>query len=252
LRFLGRIHGPTEALRALAAARSEVHRVNADLIFAIPGQTASSMVQALKQLSDAGVAHISAYGLTVEPGTRFGALQQEGRLQLASEHLFAESFWAAHRALNAMEFEHYEVSNYAKAGERARHNLRYWRGEPYLGLGADAVGCLHGAPGHARRYRNERDPWRYIQSSATAAVEVFEETLGPEELVREGLMLGLRTSHGVELETLKKRAGVDPLVDRRDAVQRAISRGDLVLDAGELRVPLDRWLLLDRIIREIF
>lgn len=252
LRFLDRIHDPTDALRALAAAQSEVPRVNADLIFGIAGQTARSFAHALNQLADIGIAHISAYGLTVEPGTRFGALQREGRLEVASEQLFTESFWAAQRALKARDFEHYEVSNYAKPGQRARHNLRYWRGEPYLGLGADAVGSLHGVPGHARRYRNQRDPLQYIQSSATAAVEVFEETLGPEELVHEGLMLGLRTSDGVDIETLKRRAGADPLVDRRDAIERAIARGDLVLDAGWLKVPLNRWLVLDSIITDIF
>jgi putative oxygen-independent coproporphyrinogen III oxidase len=252
LRFLDRIHDPADALRALAAARSEVQRVNADLIFGIPGQTASSFAQTLNQLADMGIAHISAYGLTVEPGTRFGALQREGRLRIASEQLFVESFWSAHRALKARGFDHYEVSNYAKPGQRARHNLRYWHGEPYLGLGADAVGSLHGAPGRARRYRNLRDPMQYIQSSATAAIEVFEEKLGPKELVREGLMLGLRTSDGVDLETLKRRAGADPLVDRRDAVERAITRSDLVLDAGSLRVPLNRWLVLDRIIADVF
>jgi putative oxygen-independent coproporphyrinogen III oxidase len=252
LRFLGRLHDPESALRAVADAQAAVARVNADVIFGMPGQTPVSLASELTRLVDLGLEHLSVYGLTIEPATRFAALQQQGELELASEDTFTESFREAHRVLEARGFEHYEVSNYAKPGQRARHNLRYWRGEPYLGLGADAVGCLHHEPGSARRYRNQADPLQYIESSHSSDVEVFDEQLGPNDLVREGLMLGLRSHEGVYLPVLARRTGVDPLSDRRMRIEQAVARGDLVRDGDWLKVPPARWLHLDGIIAGIF
>jgi oxygen-independent coproporphyrinogen-3 oxidase len=252
LRFLGRLHDANSALRAVEGALLEVPRVSADLIFGLPGQAPEQAVAEVEQLAALGLCHLSVYSLTIEPDTQFGQLHAKGRLPLAREDDVAVAFEQIAAALHAQGFEHYEVSNYARPGERARHNEHYWRGGAYLGLGAGAVGCLPSGPGRARRYRNDPKPQRYLEQSAHSDVEVFEEPLFAQEIVREQLMLGLRTCDGVDLEKARERAGVDPLMGRHAALERAYARGDAVLEAGVLRVPHARWLHLDSIIARLF
>jgi oxygen-independent coproporphyrinogen-3 oxidase len=250
LRFLGRLHDTESALRAVDAALTEVPRASGDLIFGLPGQTPEDAAAQARKLARSGLRHLSAYTLTIEPNTQFGKLHEKGRLPIAREDDVAIGFEAVSAALAAEGFEHYEVSNYAHPGERARHNLHYWQGGAYLGLGAGAVGCLH-TP-EPRRYRNDPNPERYLARSAAAAVEVFEERLAPNDIVREQLMLGLRTSDGVDLQRCGETAGCDPLDGRRPALERAISRGDVVLEGQVLRVPRPRWLHLDSIVARLF
>jgi oxygen-independent coproporphyrinogen-3 oxidase len=252
LRYLGRLHDADGALRAVEAAMAEVPRVSADLIFGLPDQAPAQALTTAQRLVDLGLSHLSVYSLTIEPETQFGKLHAKGRLPLAREDDVAIAFEDIARSLGEQGFEHYEVSNYARPGERARHNEHYWRGGAYLGLGAGAVGCLHGAPGNARRYRNDPKPERYLEHSGSARVEVFEERLDGQDIVREQLMLGLRTQGGVDLSHARASAALDPLAGRQTALERALRRGDAVLDGSALRVPQTRWLHLDSIVASLF
>lgn len=253
LRFLGRLHDADGALRAIEAALCEVPRVSGDLIFGLPGQPVDDAVAHVERLIGLGLSHVSAYSLTIEPGTQFGELHKKGRLPLAVEDDVASAYLAIEQALAARGFGHYEVSNYARPGQESRHNEHYWRGGAYLGLGAGAVGCLHERPGRARRYRNEPKPERYLATSAAPAqLEVFEEALGPQELLEEQLMLGLRTRRGMDLVRARELSGDDPLAGREQAVERALERGDLARHEHALYVPSERWLRLDGIIAGLF
>jgi len=252
LKFLGRLHDASSALRALEAAMTAVPRVSGDLIFGLPGQSPDDAVAAAERLAGLGLRHLSAYSLMIEPGTQFGELHRKGRLPMAREDDVAVAFEGIAQALAARGFEHYEVSNYAFAGERSRHNAHYWRGGAYLGLGAGAVGCLHEGAGRARRYRNDPNPERYLARSETAEVEVFEEPLAAQELLREQLMLGLRTSDGVDLRHARELSGVDLLDARKREIARAVECGDLVMDGARLHVPHERWLRLDSIVTALF
>ena len=248
LRFLGRFHDASGALRALRDATAEVSRVSADLMFGMPDQSPEAFLEELDPILDLGIRHVSAYALTIEPGTQFGELHRKGKLRVASEDAYAESFVRAESLFEERGFAHYEVSNYAVPGEESRHNVHYWRGGSYLGLGAAAVGCLDEHAGYARRYRNEPEGMRYLE----APREESSEDLGPDELVREALMLGLRTREGVDLEATAQRAGVDPLAGRARAIERRVASGDLVREGGQLRVPSSRWLALDAIVVDLF
>ena len=252
LRFLGRLHNHAGALAALRAACAVMERVSGDLMFGMPGQSAAQAAAEAGRLADEGLDHLSAYSLTIEPETQCGALNRKGRLQLAPEEETASAFESIRHALAERGFEHYEVSNYARPGEHSVHNLHYWQGGAYLGLGAGAVGCLHTAPGRARRYRNDPRPERYLETSAADEVEVFEEALAGEDLVREQLMLGLRTRWGMDLDRARALSGVDPLAGREAAVEAAVGRGDAVVEEGALRVPGRHWLRLDSIVAELF
>lgn len=252
LRYLGRLHDAERALTAVRAARGAIENVSADLMFGMPGLGAHAAAEHALRLAELDVAHLSVYALTIEPNTQFGQLYAKGRLEIGPDEMFAASFHAVERALGEVGFTHYEVSSYARPGRESAHNRHYWRGGAYLGLGAGAVGCVHTGPGAARRYRNDPTPARYLERSGERAVEVTDEALGVQELVRERWMLGLRTSAGIDLADVRESLDVDPLEGRHAGVERALARGNLVRDGERLRVPHERWLHLDGIIASVF
>ncbi len=249
LRFLGRLHDRDQALAALDGATKEMPRVSADLMFGMPGQTVGELGEDIARIADTGVRHVSAYALTIEEKTMFGSLHRAGKLRVSPEEQYAELFEHAERCFADLGWTHYEVSNYAADGEHSRHNLHYWLGGAYVGLGAAAVGCLDQGPGRAERWRNEPNPQRYMRQQT---LEVEVEELGPDEIIREALMLGLRTVDGMNLFATERRAGQNPREGREDEIARAIERGNLVQDGEWLRVPVDRWLKLDGIVRDLF
>ncbi|MDW8360808.1 MAG: radical SAM family heme chaperone HemW [Myxococcales bacterium] len=253
LAFLGRAHDARQALRSVRSASECGAAVSADLIIGVATLSAMETAAQVAPLVEAGARHVSAYVLTIEPGTRFGALHRAGRLPIRTEDDVVETYWRLADACAAVGLEHYEVSNHAAPGQRCVHNLHYWRAGDYVGLGAAAVGCLLETPGRARRWRNEPDPDRYMALvEAGRLPEADEERLGPAELVREGLMLGLRTDEGADMRALARRAGVEPSHGRAQAIARRIERGDLVRDEQRLRVPRSRWLVLDSIVVDLF
>jgi putative oxygen-independent coproporphyrinogen III oxidase len=254
LAFLGRRHDRAGALGAIRAAMAEAPRVSADLMFGMPGQGAADVEHDARALLDLGLTHVSAYALTIEQGTLFGELHRRGKLRVADEDAYADMFEALEGVMGEAGLDHYEVSNYARPGEESRHNLHYWRGGAYVGLGAAAVGCLGEGAGQARRWRNEPDPRRYLQAAHQdgRSLEVEVEHLDAQTLVREALMLGLRTREGVHLGAVAERAGVDPREGRAKAMALRIERGDLVHEGERLRVPHARWLHLDAIVADLF
>lgn len=258
LRYLGRLHDAAQARRAVhAAANVAGLRVSADLMFGMPEQSADELVEDARALIDLGVRHLSAYALTIEPATRFGELAKKGRLARLPDDEVATLFEAIERCTDELGMEHYEVSNYAFAGERGQHNERYWRGEYYLGLGAGAVGCTPRPDGTIVRYRNDystRDGVRrYLDACARRTLPDEEcELLSPQDRVREGLMLGLRTSDGVDLEALGARVGVNPRAGRERAIAKAVAHRWITDDGRRLKLVRDKWLVADDIIATLF
>jgi oxygen-independent coproporphyrinogen-3 oxidase len=264
LRFLGRLHDPAGGLAAvIAAVRAGVPRVSADLIFGVTGQEPDVAAEEARRVADTGVTHVSAYALTIEPNTRFGALARKGRLPLLGEQTVAESFQAVHEVLSGAGFEHYEVSNYARGGHTARHNLGYWRGDDYVGLGLGAWGTTVTDGGRRVRYRNTAVAERYISGKDDWATIELDDA-GPGRLVSEveaidaqtelseRLMLGLRLAEGIDVEAAAREVGVDPWPpERRRAVDRMIERGRLVREGPRLRIPVEAWLHADGTIAEV-
>jgi putative oxygen-independent coproporphyrinogen III oxidase len=272
LRFLGRLHDAAGARAAVLGALSAgMPRVSADLIFGLPEQSPEEARREALELADLGIAHLSAYQLTIEPGTRFGELARRGRLPLADEGHVADSFLAIDEALGARGFRHYEISNHARDGEEARHNLGYWRGDEYLGLGCGAYGFAREArPGaHASsaepaergapsaqgvRWRNEVIPERYIGGDATAAAT--REPLDGETLLRERIMLGLRMDEGIDLDAMAKDLGVPAwTAERRRAAAWLEQRGRIQRSGpggARLRIPRSAWLWTDDTAARLF
>jgi putative oxygen-independent coproporphyrinogen III oxidase len=249
LAYLGREHHPEGALAALKQALdSPIARVSGDLIFGLPEQsTADACAHALR-LVDLGLRHLSCYQLTIESGTRFGELAKLGRLPLADDGRVAEAFLAIDVALEARGLSHYEISNYAAPGEQARHNLSYWRGHEYLGLGCGAFGFLrsHGA---AVRYRNQIDPKRYLTEPAALQVE----NLDPLALLRERIMLGLRLRDGFDLAAAGSDLGIDPFTkERQRALAQLVDMGRLKRRGTHLTIPMRAWLFADDTAARLF
>jgi oxygen-independent coproporphyrinogen-3 oxidase len=208
------------------------------------------------------VTHLSVYALTIEPGTQFGALARKGRLPLLGDDVVADSFLALHDALTALGFEHYEISNYAMPGARAEHNVGYWTGRDYVGVGCGAYGTVTTERGRVR-YRNTTVPDRYL-SSTEAWATVNLDCAGPGELVAhlepldpatdlaERLMLGLRLAEGVDVEAAARATGAVAWPSARiRSVERLAARGRIVREGPRLRIPHEAWLLADGTIAEL-
>ena len=268
LRFLGRLHDAAGARAAVRGALSAgIPRVSADLIFGLPDQSPAEARREALELADLGIAHLSAYQLTIEPGTRFGELARRGRLPLADEGHVADSFLAIDEALGAHGFRHYEISNHARPGEEARHNIGYWRGDEYLGLGCGAYGFTRARapdasadaseplrpprPARGVRWRNEVVPERYVAAEAPAVSA--DEALDGEMLMRERIMLGLRMEEGIDLDAIALDLGVPAWTsERRRAAQWLEARGRIDKSGSCIRVPRSAWLWTDDTAARLF
>jgi oxygen-independent coproporphyrinogen-3 oxidase len=261
LRFLGRLHDVEGGLRAVRAALDAgVPEVSADLIFGVSGQTPAEARNEVRRVAELGVHHLSAYALTIEAGTRFGELKRAGRLPLLDDALVAESFAAVEEELAAFGFEHYEISNYAKPGHRSEHNVGYWRGRDYLGLGTGAVGTWTTARGRTR-YRNTPAVERYLEgwnSSPELDFHVTSELVSDVEPIpadvalRERLMLGLRLREGVDLIELTESTGEEALTpERQRSLDRLEKRGRIQREGTRVRIPQSAWLFADGTIADL-
>ena len=249
LRFLGRLHDASGARQAIEdALASKVPRVSTDLIFGLPEQTPEDAREQADTLAGLGLRHLSCYQLTIEPGTQFGELAKRGRLPLADDGRVAEAFLAIDEALAARGLRHYEISNYAMPGEEARHNVGYWRGEEYLGLGCGAYGFLRSGTG-GERYRNPVDPARYMAAPASDSREPLD---GPA-LLRERIMLGLRMADGLDLDAAAADLELDPWTEERVRTVAQLSiRERLVREGSRLRIPPRAWLFTDDTAARLF
>jgi len=243
---LGRIHGAADAIDALRAARGAGFAgVNLDLMFAIPGQTLDDWEADLGTAVTLGADHISAYNLTYEDGTAFGAWRRNGELVPVPEEAEVAMFMRARTLLEAHGYGHYEISNYAVRGHECAHNLNYWRAGPYLGVGAGAHSfARHPEPGC--RWSNEKSPGAYMERvNAHGHARVSEETLTPAQARGEFVFLGLRCRDGIDGAQFARRFGLelsaafphadglvrDGMLERADSRWRLSERGLLVADA---------------------
>lgn len=233
LALLGRRHGPPESRAAVEAARAaEFDTLSLDLIFGWPGQTASAWRRDLETAVALAPDHVSCYQLEVHPGTPFGRRRERGELTEMAEPAQAERFALTHELLADAGYAAYEVSNFAAAPEhRSRHNRKYWDGSPYLGLGPSA----HSFDGDRRRWWNERRlaPWRRRLERGDKPI-AGAETLTPAERALETLMLGLRTTSGVDLGALARRTGLDLTAADRDRIARLETAGLVTYDGSRL------------------
>jgi oxygen-independent coproporphyrinogen-3 oxidase len=240
LQTLGRAHTAAEAAQAIADLRAAgCTNLNLDLIYCIPHQTLTDWQDTLHQALAAQPEHISAYGLSVEDGTPLAADIESGRLPDPDEELYAEMYDTAAATLLAADYQHYEISNFARPGLHCRHNRRYWANAEYLGLGASAHSYRGGL-----RWNNLHDPAIYTEWLTRGILPVARaEALSAERRLGETLMLGLRCAEGVVEEQVAADCGLAPREVFEKEIQLLCDQGLLIAEDGALRIPREKWLI---------
>jgi oxygen-independent coproporphyrinogen-3 oxidase len=245
LKFLGRNHDAAAARAAVGAAARAFPRLSLDLIYALPGQTEADWRRALADAADLGAEHISPYQLTIEPEVPFGRAVRRGLFKPADEDEAAALYEATGEALEALGFTAYEVSNHARGdAAKSRHNLVYWRGEDYAGVGPGAHGRLTVGGGRLAT-ATERGIGDYIARVAeTGRGWASSEALDARLAAEERLILGMRTDEGVpfgEVAALGLAAG-------SAKVRELVAEGFLADRADRLIATKHGRLLLDRLV----
>jgi oxygen-independent coproporphyrinogen-3 oxidase len=248
LRLLGRVHSAAEARQAYRVAqRTGFENVNLDLIYGLPGQTLAAWQATLTEAITLRPEHLSLYALTLEEGMPLATDVARGRLPTPDPDLAADMYLWAGEALASGGYEHYEISNWALPGYRCRHNLVYWRNQPYLGLGAGAHSCLGGF-----RFAAVHDPRAYIREVMATApeppsdglaaylaglrhLETVEE-VSPARAMAETAILGLRLTDGLSLAAFRRRFGMGLLSVYSSAVAELTALGLLERSNGRLRL----------------
>lgn len=204
LKLLGRIHTWAEFLESFTLAREcGFANLNIDLMSALPGQTCESWKETLSRVTDLDPEHISAYSLIIEEGTPFGERygSEEGRKLLPDEDSEREMYHETKRFLKDCGYERYEISNYAKPGRECRHNIGYWTGVPYLGLGLGASSYLDGC-----RFTVNPDMKQYLEEKPGMFADI--EKLTKKDMEEEFFYVGLRMTAGVSLSEFERRFGI--------------------------------------------
>lgn len=248
LRFLGRRHDATTATRAVEQAQEAgFTTVSVDLIYGLPGQSRAAWERGLRRAIALAPDHLSLYELEIHPRTSFGKAHTQGRLLPLGDEDQAELFLFTHELLAAEGYQAYEVSNFARAPEhRSRHNQKYWRHVPYLGLGPAA----HSYCGRHRWWQERHEPrWRQQLTTAGHGIQGYEQ-LTKADLVLEALMLGLRTPEGVDLGALENLHQLPLLLPNQKHLHAWQTAGLVTLTGTHLR-PTPRGLAVaDRLAAE--
>ena len=234
-RLLGRGHTGPDSAEALQRIRSaNFDSWSADLIFAVPGQSLDQLNHDLDQLLALEPPHVSLYGLTFEPNTPFERLRASGRLEPVEDERWREMYDTVVSRLEDDGLERYEVSNFARDGHQSRHNLRYWTGMPYLGLGPGA----HGFGTDGSRWVNHADPAHWMAADDPRA---HIEYPSPRDAAVDRLISRLRGKHGLPLAdlgwpidpdvvgNLRRQALLDPRTDRLALTHDAFAIADAVV-----------------------
>lgn len=205
LKLLERDHREADILDAVARLQQRFDNVSLDLIFALPGQTLAHWRETLQRAIELRPQHISTYGLTFEKGTAFWSRREKGAIEQLPNELEHDMYAAAMDDLAAAGFEQYEISNFARAGFRCRHNQTYWRALPYFGFGPGAARYING-----RRESNHRSTTTWIKRvlAGQSGIAMSEE-LTPEHRAREAIVLGLRQIDGIRRDEFRTLTGFD-------------------------------------------
>lgn len=240
LRWMNRRHDAGNAVKAFHILReSGVRNISIDLIFGISQLTDETWKDTIEKALELSPEHISAYQLSIEEGSALAKMVADGRYVEASEEQCRRQYDILCRCLGRSGYHHYEISNFAKPGFEAVHNSAYWCRAPYIGLGPGA----HSLTGNVRSWNSQELPHRSPDGSS-ATYSRTSETLSPEDIRVERIMLSLRTDKGLkttELYSLTDSTVVDAL----------LSEGALERQGASIRIPEDHLFTSDEIIREL-
>lgn len=249
LKMLGRLHTAEEAMKAVAIARQAFARYSFDLIYARPDQTPAMWTEELTRAIGEAAEHLSLYQLTIEEGTPFFGLHAAGKLKTPDEGLARTLYDVTQEVCARHGLPAYEISNHARPGAECRHNLVYWRGQEYAGIGPGAHGRLDiDGIRHAIATDKRPEAWLMRVESNGHGVMTDDE-LNREERTDEFLLMGLRLAEGIDPKRYAAISG-RPLDPRRIALLR--EEGAIIVDGdGRLRVTQDGFPVLDAVVADL-
>ncbi len=248
LAMLGRPHTSSQALRAYNLLRHEgFASVNLDLIWGLPGQRLKLWLDELKFAIELKPEHLSCYGLTVEPDTPLESACLAQELTLPPEEEQSRMFVYGADFLESRGYLQYEISNFARMGYYSRHNLGYWEGRDYLGVGPAAVSTIAG-----ERWENPADIRQWIQAVQNVQLGKEKEVLDLDTRIKEMIMLRLRTSRGLRLRAYRELSGRDFMEEHGRLVEALHKHNLMRLAKGYLRLTKNGMVVSDTILENFF
>jgi oxygen-independent coproporphyrinogen-3 oxidase len=249
LKSLGRLHTAREALDAVAIARSAFDRYSFDLIYARPDQTPQMWTDELKLAISEAAEHLSLYQLTIEEGTPFFGLHAAGKLKTPDEGLARALYDVTQEVCAQQGLPFYEISNHARPGAECKHNLVYWRGQEYAGIGPGAHGRLD-IDGIRHAIATEKRPEAWVMRVEDNGHGVTsDELLNSEERADEYLLMGLRLAEGIDPARYQMLSG-RALDEKRIQILR--EEGAIVVEQnGRLRVTQEGFPVLDAVVADL-
>jgi len=244
LKLLDRKHSIHDSYRAVYNTNLlDIKNFGVDLIFGLPHQNSQRLSSDIDQIIELEPAHISFYQLTVEPGTILAKRIDKGRLKLPDPDLMLGLYRGGCEKMAEEGYNRYEVSSFAREGLECRHNIRYWDGSDYLGLGPAAHSYINN-----QRFYNIDNLNEYNTKLLSGIFPRTIDKSGTEERMTEAIMLGLRMSRGINRANFRKRFGIS-LRDRLDKTQYNlfIESGHLIPDKGSLRLSDEGFHIADEI-----
>lgn len=239
LRAIGRRHSSKDALMAIETLRTDgIDNISCDLIYGLPGQSKESWLQSLDKMLSLELPHLSAYCLSYEPGTALNARRLAGKIQPIDDDVLLEMYDTLCQRAKEEGYEHYEISNFAKAGMRSRHNSSYWDSTPYLGLGPGA----HNFDGKLRRY-NPGNLKLYLENPIIAVVDDEDES----NRFNDRLITALRTSDGIKLDEID----ADRAKGLMQKSAQFLKNNQMSLSGNRLRINEHAWFVSDLILVEL-
>ncbi len=249
LKELGRLHTAREALDAVAVARSIFDRYSFDLIYARPHQTTEAWAAELKRAIAEAAEHLSLYQLTIEPDTPFFGLHKAGKIAIPGEDLARDLYDMTQTICAGAGLPAYEISNHARPGAECRHNLVYWRGHDYAGIGPGAHGRLT-IDGRRVATATEKRPEAWLMRVEDNGIGLTtDEKLTPGEAADEYLLMGLRLAEGIDPERYSALSGRS-LSPKRISILRDEGAVETTAD-GRLRVTQSGFPLLDAVVADL-
>ncbi len=248
LKILNRSHSANQALKSIEWVRKAgFHNISADLMFALPDANDAVLKADLKTLVSLDLPHLSIYGLTIEEKTVFGSWKMQNKRVFPSDNDYQRNYRVVHELLTQQQYEHYEISSFAKEKKFSRHNTSYWLQNPYLGIGPGA----HSFDGEYRS-QNISNNQLYLKKLDFGHLQLTTEALSLTEKMNEHIMLRLRTSFGLDFALFKKEFHRDIKSDNLKLIDQICLEGLALMGKNKLKLTFDGFLISDEICAQLF
>lgn len=249
LKLMNRAHSASEAESSIKRAQDfGLENISIDLIYGSPTSNMEIWKDNLNKTIALEIPHISSYALTVEPKTALEKWVENGKVKSPKEAEQNKEFFYMKDFLKDHGFDHYEISNFGKPGFHSKHNTSYWKYKEYLGIGPSA----HSYNGSDLRSWNLANNQQYIKKLGSNLLAKEVEVLSDEDQFNEMIMIGLRTTWGVDLSRLKESFNDKILQHFQTEVQAKLSEGILKIEENRLKIPEEHWFMADGIASDLF